>query len=288
MISYVDQYVADSIDSLLKGMLNNSYIIKEEVLKELPDDVLTPFINTYSIDKGKGINIPVTFSFPNNSNSDTYILIQYKGSQEVPEDSSIGSYQGNSSYNTEGSVYSEKIKLNIDNDNKKVSATLSNKPYEVYSVKEINNFNYSKGNKEITFPYYSFYEGKENFYIHVTYSMYNDEVNEEHLVKSLGINTVEGVTIDIVSTNINTLRCLFGIINSICIYMKNSIATNYNVSMPQVTVMGDDLLDDITSPTNSTIGQKFFSRRFEITYKVTQTITPKDGEGPSHIDLNIN
>lgn len=285
-ISYVDQFVVDNLDSLLKGILNNSYIIREDILKDLPSDIVDSFINSYSSDTGKGTPIPIAFTFPANQEGSTYIVAQFKGSQEVPEDSSLGSYQGGIGSQAEGDMVKERLPVQVSGNTAYV--TLTDFPYKVVSVKENSSYSYTKNDKTVTLAYSPFYSDGTTRYVHVAYSKYkyyNNEALEDKYIETIGINTVEGVTLDIVSTNINNLRCLYGIINTILIYLKSSLEDNYNINSPQVKVEGDDLMADFNNATDSTNGQRYFFRRFEISYKVTQTVSPLAGDKVDKLDI---
>lgn len=289
MISYVDQQVADSLDSLLKATLSDSYIIKEDILKDLPASIVDSFIHEYALDSnGKGINIPIVFTKPGQPLSSPYILIQFVGSSEAPEDSPLGLVEGNISSQAEGDVVKEAATISVDSNNK-AYIILSNSAYEVFSIKEISSFTFTKGDNKVYIPYISSYSSGTHK-VHVTYSKYRVDSSGKNFddlkVSNFGINTIEGVSIDVCSTNMDVLRCLFGLMYVITVYLRTTIANNYNVYSPQLTVEGTDLLDPYSDEQNSVSGQQLFSRRFKLTYKVTQAVSPKAGEDIKNIFLD--
>lgn len=289
LISYIDQQVADSLDSLLKATLSDSYIIKEDILKDLPTSIVDSFIHEYALDsKGKGINIPIVFTKPGQPLSSPYILVQFVGSSESPEDSPLGLIEGNISSQAEGDVVKEIANVSLDTNNN-AYITLSNNAYEVYSIKEISSFKFTKGDNKVYVKYIpSYSEGAHK--VHITYSKYRTDSTGKQFsdskVSNFGINTIEGISIDVCSTNMDILRCLFGLMYVITIYLRTTIANNYNVYSPQLTVEGTDLLDPYSDEQNSVSGQQLFSRRFKLTYKVTQAVSPKAGEDIKNIFLD--
>ena len=288
MIQYVDQFVIDNVTSLLQGTLNNSYIIKEDILKDLPTDIVDSFIDTYSSDTGKGKSIPVKLTFPSNPTGETFILAQFESSVEDPEDAPLGMLEGVAVSQAEGDVIQERALVQVDTDNN-AYIELSNTPYKIQGIKETNGYTFTKGQSKVTIPYISPYSSGEH-YLHVLYSVYKKDSDgneiEDVMVNQFGSNSTEGVSLDVCSTNIDTLRCLHGIIYNISIYLKHSLQNNYNIILPQLKVSSVDLMTDFNGPSDSVNGQRYYTRRYELSYKVTQTITPKAG---FQVDtLNIN
>ena len=260
-ISLVDQHLFDEVKSLLVGILSNSYIMKQEILTELPDDIVKSFINTYGA-SGHGKDIPMYFAFPQTPPQTAFLLAQYKGATEDTDNAVIGNLQGGISNEGENLLH-EKLPLQHKDNDYYVTTT---KPIAgVESVVQATTYKIANQN-ESHFPYNPFLVDNLKFDIY-----YTPKGDGKRFIP-LGINTKEGVTIDFISSNTNTIRCLSAIFTYMEVYLRKSLEENGNVYLPEIEMNGMDLIADISDPTNSIGGQQLYYRRLQITYHVTQTI----------------
>lgn len=263
-IELVDQHIVDEVNSLLKGILANPYIIKQEILSQLPDKIVDNFINTYGIGKGNhGVEIPLYFAFPQTPPKTAFLLAQFKGSQEDEDNAVLGNYQGNLVSNDNGNLTHEKLPVVVDG---KQAYLQPSKPIKsVYSIPQTNV--YEVRDNKVYIPYLPVYNKDSKFDLFYI-------IKEENTGQSypIGINTIEAVTIDFISNNTNTIRCLSGIFVYIETYLRKSLEDNGAVFLPSVELNGMDMVQDVSTEENSLGGQQLYYRRLTVNYHVTQTI----------------
>lgn len=263
-IELVDQHIVDEVNSLLKGILANPYIIKQEILSQLPDRIVDNFINTYGIGKGNhGVEIPLYFAFPQTPPKTAFLLAQFKGSQEDEDNAVLGNYQGNLVSNDSGNLTHEKLPVVVDG---KQAYLQPSKPIKsVYSIPQTNV--YRVEDNKVYIPYLPIYNKDSKFDLFYI-------IKEENTGQSypIGINTIEAVTIDFISNNTNTIRCLSGIFVYIETYLRKSLEDNGAVFLPSVELNGMDMVQDVSTAENSLGGQQLYYRRLTVNYHVTQTI----------------
>lgn len=263
----VDQQLADETQSLLAYLLSNSYIIKQEILSQVPSEIADSFIDAYCTDHGhKGKQIPMYFAFPNTPPRTAFLLIQFKGSEEDKDSSVLGSNQGNLQDSKLGNEVHEKLRVQTAIENGySVAYVEPTKPvYQVEAIPQANQFQL-KGNR--VYLVYTEQLDNEKVYVDVFYSVALDKQGKEY---PIGINTKEGVTIDFISTNTNTIRCLSALMTYIRVYLKQSLEENGNVYLPEIEMNGMDIIADQVQ--NGVPGQQLYYRRLQVTYHVTQTI----------------
>lgn len=262
-ITNVDQLLLDETDSILTGLLTNSKYLKENILSSFPDEMVDSFINTYCTDGnhlGKKIN--TYFAFPTTAPTTAFLLFQFKGSEEDEEASVLGSIEGQTISNSVGQTIHEKLVVKTKD---KTAWVEPNQPiHSVVSILQTTKYNLQDNKVYIAYiPPYDDEKHKIDLY-------YNTKMDKDGYSSPLGINTSEGVTIDFVSSNINTIRCLSAIFTYIRIYLKQTLEENYNVYLPTIEMNGMDVIEDTKS--NGLDSQPLFYRRLTVTYKVTQTI----------------
>ena len=263
-IELVDQHIVDEVNSLLKGILANPYIIKQEILSQLPDKIVDNFINTYGIGKGNhGVEIPLYFAFPQTPPKTAFLLAQFKGSQEDEDNAVLGNYQGDLISNDSGKLTHEKLPIIVDG--KQAYLQPSQPIKDVYSLPQTNVYGV-KDNK-VYIPYLPIYNKDSKFDLFYI-------IKEENTGQSypIGINTIEAVTIDFISNNTNTIRCLSGIFVYIETYLRKSLEDNGAVFLPSIELNGMDMVQDVSTAENSLGGQQLYYRRLTVNYHVTQTI----------------
>lgn len=263
-IELVDQHIVDEVNSLLKGILANPYIIKQEILSQLPNKIVDNFINTYGIGKGNhGVEIPLYFAFPQTPPKTAFLLAQFKGSQEDEDNAVLGNYQGNLVSNDNGSLTHEKLPVVVDG---KQAYLQPSKPIKsVYSIPQTNV--YEVRDNKVYIPYLPVYNKDSKF--DLFYIIKEEDTGQSY---PIGINTIEAVTIDFISNNTNTIRCLSGIFVYIETYLRKSLEDNGAVFLPSVELNGMDMVQDVSTAENSLGGQQLYYRRLTVNYHVTQTI----------------
>lgn len=277
-ISNVDQQLVDEVKSIMAGILGNSTLIRSEVMGDLPTELVDDFVATYCTDgSNRGLEIPVYFAFPTTPPKTAFLLAQYKGSVEDEDSSSLGGIQGNVQDKHEGPVLHEKVAFVYRPDEHILVGTTQNNIYSINSIPQfsIKNIESEKNyiivhgvNDDIG----SLFDGIKT--TDVYYSEYLDDKKADML--PIGINTNEGVTIDFIASNTNTIRCLSALFLYIQIYLRHTIAETYNVYDPKIEVSGMDAIENLRN--QGDLSQQLYYRRLTITYKVTQVISQSMAE----------
>lgn len=285
-INTIDTYVSDKISSILEGFLSSRSTLEDNILSDLPDDIVEPFINTFGYDSN-GIakqEIPVLFTFPSNKEQGTFILVQYEGSQEDGDNSSLGNLQSGIYDYAEGNEIKEKSYVQVDNsgDNPVAFIQMKNDVYSVDNIMEISGSDNLKfKDNKIFVPYMDLYK---DYKVPVTvfytvFRKHRDGGNINHKdVMGYGINLQEVCVVDFVSNNQDTLRCLSNILLAITIYLRQTLEDNSSIYLPNVSTQGNDLIQEINTASNSVTGQQLFYRRLTITYKTTQVLETNAGD----------
>jgi len=285
-INTIDTYVSDKIISILEGFLSSRSTLEDNILSDLPDDIVEPFINTFGYDSN-GIakqEIPVLFTFPSNKEQGTFILVQYEGSQEDGDNSSLGNLQSGIYDYAEGNEIKEKSYVQVDNsgDNPVAFIQMKNDVYSVDNIMEISGSDNLKfKDNKIFVPYMDLYK---DYKVPVTvfytvFRKHRDGGNINHKdVMGYGINLQEVCVVDFVSNNQDTLRCLSNILLAITIYLRQTLEDNSSIYLPNVSTQGNDLIQEINTASNSVTGQQLFYRRLTITYKTTQVLETNAGD----------
>lgn len=269
----VDQQLADEVQSLLAYLLSNSYIIRQEILPQVPSKIVDSFIDAYCTDQGHhGKAIPMYFAFPNTPPRTAFLLVQFKGSEEDSDSSVLGSNEGYLQDSSQGNQIHEKLLVHTAiEDGQNVAYVEPNQPvYQVDSIPQATNFKLV--NNRIYLMYTEQLD-QEKVYVDVFYSVLLSKQGKEY---PIGINTKEGVTIDFISTNTNTIRCLSAIMTYIRVYLKQSLEENGNVYLPEIEMNGMDIIAD--QQQNAVPDQQLYYRRLQVTYHVTQTISEGAGK----------
>ena len=277
-ISNVDQQLVDEIKSLMAGVLGNSTLVKSEIMGDLPTDLVDDFVATYCTDESnRGLEIPIYFAFPTTPPKTAFLLAQYKGSVEDEDSSSLGGVQGSVQDKHEGPVLHEKVAFTYYPDEHILMGTTQNKIYSITSIPQLAIQTIeSEGNRLIVHGVNddigSMFDGIKT--TDVYYSEYLDDKKADIL--PIGINTNEGVTIDFIASNTNTIRCLSALFLYIQIYLRHTITENYNVYDPKIEVSGMDAIENLQN--QGDLSQQLYYRRLTITYKVTQVISQSMAE----------
>lgn len=282
-ISLVDQVLVDEVTSLLRGILSNSYIIRQDILGQLPSKTVDSFIDTYGLeDSNHGIDIPLYFAFPQTPPKNAFLLAQLKGATEDTDSSVLGNLQGPLVDNSVGDLVHEKVEVKTKEiDGKKVAYGETQHPiYSIVSIPQTTAYDFT--DNQISFPYLSIYDNQDIIFD----VFYNIKENHKGRNYPIGINTKEAVTIDFISSNTDTIRCLSGIFTYMEVYLRKTLEENTNIYLPEIELNGMDMIEDVNAGNNSIGGQQLFYRRLQITYHVTQTIRQGAGENLEKIIMN--
>ena len=277
-ISNVDQQLVDEVKSIMAGTLGNSTLIRSEVMGDLPTELVDDFVATYCTDgSNRGLEIPVYFAFPTTPPKTAFLLAQYKGSVEDEDSSSLGGIQGNVQDKHEGPVLHEKVAFVYHPDEHILVGTTQNNIYSINSIPQFSIKNIESEENYIIVhgindDIGSLFDGIKT--TDVYYSEYLDDKKADML--PIGINTNEGVTIDFIASNTNTIRCLSALFLYIQIYLRHTIAETYNVYDPKIEVSGMDAIENLRN--QGDLSQQLYYRRLTITYKVTQVISQSMAE----------
>lgn len=282
-ISLVDQVLVDEVTSLLRGILSNSYIIRQDILGQLPSKTVDSFIDTYGLEDGNhGIDIPLYFAFPQTPPKNAFLLAQFKGATEDTDSSVLGNLQGPLVDNSVGDLVHEKVEVKTKEvEGKKVAYGETQHPiYSIVSIPQTTAYDFT--DNQISFPYLSIYDNQDIIFD----VFYNIKENHKGRNYPIGINTKEAVTIDFISSNTDTIRCLSGIFTYMEVYLRKTLEENTNIYLPEIELNGMDMIEDVNAGNNSIGGQQLFYRRLQITYHVTQTIRQGAGENLEKIIIN--
>ena len=285
----IEYYLEKTISDNLSSILSNSILVKNDILGELPSEVVDKFCTTFCTDKGnRGVPLPVVFTFPNVKENGTFILLQFKGSDEDDESGSIGMDEASYGEYAEGDTLKEKLEVSLDSQGNPY-VTTSNPIVSLLSVMYLSS-GYSFKNNRVNLPKIPPYTLPGSHTVTIMYNPVRELTGGNKAVykhtSRLGINLVGTYTLDIVSSNQGILRCLTSLMQAIFIRMRSSLSENSNIILPHITFNGSDLIEEITSPTNSTSGQQLYYRRAEIAYKVTQSVDVDAGAVISKINNN--
>ena len=294
-IPSVDTYLRNEVSKQISLLQENPYIVKENILKDFDDKVASSFVNTFcNTSKGSGKEIPVTFTFGNNKNpADAFIVIQFKGSSESDDDGSLGGVMSDHDV-ADGNLVQEVSYLTIEKLNGfyrayfEVSQPISN-------LGDISTFsgNFQIDGNRIYIPYDdSMQDGLNNSTYNksiITYSPQDIDVDNNKKVHKQTILTgyefIENYTIDSVSNNQDTLRCLDAILKTILIYMRYNATEQTEYKVAQLKFMGSDLVA-VNSPDSTVFGEQIFYRRAEVSYKVTYSIESSYGVFLKKLNVN--
>lgn len=282
-VSLVDQVLVDEVSSLLRGILSNSYIIRQDILGQLPSKTVDSFIDTYGLEDGNhGIDIPLYFAFPQTPPKNAFLLAQFKGATEDTDSSVLGNLQGPLVDNSVGDLVHEKVEVKTKEvEGKKVAyGETQHSIYSIVSIPQTTAYDFT--DNQISFPYLSIYDNQDIIFD----VFYNIKENHKGRNYPIGINTKEAVTIDFISSNTDTIRCLSGIFTYMEVYLRKTLEENTNIYLPEIELNGMDMIEDVNAGNNSIGGQQLFYRRLQITYHVTQTIRQGAGENLEKIIMN--
>lgn len=264
-------------------------------MADFDEDIRNSFIKTFCRDSdNKGTEIPVTFTFPESKqDKQAFILIQYKGGEESESD--LGSITGVSRESTETEETIETLEVQVEErDQGKVCYLKPTK--QVADVETIYNFagsyRVADGRVYLESPILEQYlELGESISFKIMYTAYTEGIvysspSQPYKV-DYGYNLLETFTIDSVSNNMDTLRCLDALLRTVLIYMRSTPHEQIEYRLAHLVFMGSDLIQEINTPTNSINGEQLFYRRAEISYDSTYSIQVSKGSNIKDADIRV-
>ena len=279
----------------MERLLTSSYIIREVVLADFDEEVKNSFIRTFCKDENnRGVEIPVIFTFPEaKQDKSAFVLIQYKGGEEAESD--IGNLAGVSPEHADNEEVFENLEVQVAQHEQGPVYYL--KPSrQVAEVLSINNFaghyRVADGLIYLESPVLGQYlEHGESISFKVQYIAYNAEIGYSYPAQpskvDYGYNLLETFTIDMVSNNMDTLRCLEALLKTVLIYMRSTPHEQIEYRLAHLVFMGSDLIQEINTPTNSINGEQLFYRRAEVSYHSTYSIQMSKGANVKDASIKV-
>jgi hypothetical protein len=216
MLPSIDTYLYDQIESKLQIILSNRYII-EEILKSLQHKVAEDFIEAYTGDTAR--EIPIVYTMPQTKETQRGAI--YIGLREGEEDrTSLGNLEGTYEHK-DGGLKRELITIQHD---EQTNTCFFEVEEPIANLEVVEGISFAKSdnlkidNNRVDFNYDPFFLG--DYYV-----QYEATYGEEIGLKK-GFTATEHYSILVVSTNMDTVRCLDLIIKAILILMRSNSEEN--------------------------------------------------------------
>lgn len=215
MIPSIDSYLYNEIESKLRIFLENRYII-EEILKDIQPRVANNFMRRYAGEKGE--EIPIVYTMPQDKQTQQGAI--YIGLREGEEtDTSIGNTED--FYLFKQGAYREDESLIHETDDKKRLYFEVSEPIGELDV--IRNFEFSReDNVTIEGNRVYFAYDPELATIPDKFKVVYTATVEEEVGLKQGFTATEYYSVLVVSTNMDTVRCLDLVVKAILILMRSN------------------------------------------------------------------
>lgn len=287
----IDTYLKKQISTILNSFLQNPYIIREVLLRDFSKSNIDSFVNTFcKTDSSNGYEIPVMSTFPQSSEQrKAFILVQFKGAQEPEEkDGSLGSHKGNSNAET-GELERETHEVNVYYDTSvghDVCYFEVDKPISKYTNINFDNLSLNRANINIDFDTNRIYVPdsiihNDTFKSTITYTARAVDSNNNNITdnkeKLIGFDLQEVYTIDTLSENIDTIRCLNAILKAIFITMRTNSDEQTEYRLQSLVFHGMDLVQAENNASTSASGQQIYYQRVEVGYDTTYSLPNVNG-----------
>jgi hypothetical protein len=217
MLPSIDTYLHDEIDSKLKIILENRYII-EEILKGVQPGVAESFMKAYVGENRR--EVPITYTMPQEKNDLRGAI--YIGLREGEETNpSMGNIEDTYEYKEEGTLRQHCI-VQYDEESERMYFELLEEVGEIVNIEGIA----FAASDEVTI------EGKRIYFNPVPNILgtpfmvhYTPKTGEEVGMKK-GFTATEHYSVLVVSTNMDTVRCLDLVVKAILIMMRSNREDN--------------------------------------------------------------
>lgn len=279
----VDTYLKEEIESKLKIILSNRYII-EEILNGIQPDVVEDFISTYAGKEGR--DVPVLYTMPQEySDLRGAIYIGLKtGEANIP---SIGNIEDTYSFKETGT---KKVMVPVENYSPTRLCLRLGETAGEYYTQNISFASWDKAKLEndiITFnkKHNEALVGQE---VEVVYTGKDSSAEKQSGTKK-GFTTNEEYSVLALSMNMDIVRCLDQIIKAIFIMMRDNKQeqTSYvlqNLRFGQVDSLEVSNVDGAPNPETPQI---IYGRETMVSYTVTHSLDIPYTSWVDNINLNL-
>jgi hypothetical protein len=214
VISSIDTYLYKEIESKMKIILSNRYII-EEILKGVQKDIAESFMKAYVGDSPLR-EVPISYTMPQTKESlfGSIFISLREGAETQP---SIGNMEATYTYR-EGGMLKEKSTVKAEEGNKRLYLEVSSPIGEFINVEGLmfaDSDHKTIEENRIYFRYDAELLGYEFTVV------YEADRGEEAGIKK-GFTAEEHYSVLAVSTNMDTVRCLDLIMKAILILMRDN------------------------------------------------------------------
>lgn len=219
MLPSIDTYLYNEIESKLKIILSNRYII-EEILKGVQPKIAQNFIRAYHGSSAR--EIPIMYTMPQEKVTQQGAI--YIGLREGEENSSIGNLE-DTYYFKEKGFRSDSTIITATPERDRLYMEVVEDIGELVNIEGLifaDSDNVKIEGKRIYFKYDPELEGLQ-FVVN-----YNATTGAEEQGVKKGFTTVEQYSVLIVSTNMDTVRCLDLIVKAILIMMRDNTEEQNN------------------------------------------------------------
>jgi hypothetical protein len=215
MLPSIDTYLYDQIESKLKIILSNRYII-EEILKGIQPSIANNFMRAYTGDNGR--EIPIVYTMPQDKESQRGAI--YIGLREGQEsNTSLGNLEGTYEFKDEG-LHKESSTVQAEEGNERCFLEVELPIADLNNVEGLQfsrNDNVEVEGNRIYFKFDSELVDLEFVVNYVALAPVGEEVGLKK-----GFTSTEHYSILVVSTNMDTVRCLDLIVKAILILMRSN------------------------------------------------------------------
>ncbi|AMQ66598.1 hypothetical protein BH753_gp116 [Bacillus phage Shbh1] len=282
-IPSIDTYLSRQIESKLKIILSNRYII-EEILKGVQPRVSKSFIDFFTRPEAE---IPIVYELSQERIYSRGCI--YIGLREGEEsNNSLGNIEG-TYYFKEGNLIKETSVIEYDNlYPNKLSISLENDIGELNNIENLTfsaeDYMYTEGNK-ILFNL----EGNTHLLgidvvVNYVASKGPEEVKDEQGHK-IGFTSLEHYSVLPISSNMDTVRCLDLIIKAIFIMMRNSPEELTGVQLQKLQFGQMESID--TRNDKEALPELLYGRETIVSYKVAYNLDSPIWDKITEFEVNL-
>lgn len=280
MIASLDTYLYKEIESKLQIILSNRYII-EEILKGVQPNIARNFINRYTGDTAR--EIPIVYTMPQDKQTQQGCI--YIGLREGKETHpSIGNLEGNYDFK-EGFLHTESSVIHATAEKDRLYLEVSKPIGELISVEGItfsSSDNVTIEENRVYFRYDESLVGVGPFEVN-----YVEKLGEEHGSKK-GFTATEQYSILVVSTNMDTVRCLDLIIKAILILMRSNPEEQTNYILQETQFGQIEEIDTGRTGSDGATPEILYGRETIVSYKVSYSLDAPTLQSIEKILVQLN
>jgi hypothetical protein len=222
MLPSIDTYLYGQIEDKLGIILSNRYII-EEILKGIQPSIKDNFIRAYTGDNCR--DIPIVYTMPQDKESQRGAI--YIGLREGQESApSLGNLEGTYDFKEDSFRKEREIVVQADEEKERCFLEVE---LPIGHLNNVEGLQFSRSDNvevEANRIYFKYDPELEGLEFNVNYEAQNP-IGEEVGFKK-GFTSTEHYSILVVSTNMDTVRCLDLIVKAILILMRSNAEENTN------------------------------------------------------------